>query len=130
MSSHTHSSLGATENDLRREFKSLLDKRTREYAHELAVQERAIAALERDFRSSDRDTAKRIKGLEDILKGCFKELEDTVGKAFVGRNKKIDEIESKVRKLEREVREKEKSVEDLLRMNSDKENRIRVLERR
>jgi hypothetical protein len=35
-----------------------------------------------------------------------------------------------VRKLEREVREKENSIEDLMKMNSDKENRIRSLERR
>ena len=32
--------------------------------------------------------------------------------------------------MEREVREKENSVEDLMRMNNDKENRIRGLERR
>ena len=119
MSSHTHSNLPATENDLRREFKSLLADKTRQYAQELAANEIALAALEKDFRSSDRDMYKRIK-----------ELEDTVNRGFSGQNRKIDELESKVRKVEREVREKENSVEDLLRINNDKENRIRGLERR
>ena len=118
MSSYsTYSTLGATENDLRREFKSLLDEKTREYAHEPAANERAIATLERDFRASDRDKNKRIKGLEDALK-----------RGIGGQNGRIDEIESKVRKVEREVRKKENDVEDLLRMNRDKESRIRQLE--
>jgi hypothetical protein len=118
MSSYpTHSSLRASENDLRREFKSLLDEKTREYAHELAANERAIATLERDFRASDRDKNKRIKKLEDALK---------VGTGAQGR--RIDGIESKLRKVEREVGKKENDVEDLMRMNSDKESRIRELE--
>jgi len=119
MSSHTHSNLPATENNLRKEFKSLLNDRTRQIAREFVLLERTVNTLENNFAFSDRDKNKRIK-----------ELEDTVKRGFVGQNKKIDEIESKVRKLEREVREKEKSIEDLMKMNSDKENRIRSLERR
>jgi peptidoglycan hydrolase CwlO-like protein len=119
MSSHTHSNLPATENNLRKEFKSLLDDRTRQIAREFVLLERTVNTLENNFAFSDRDKNERIK-----------ELEDTVKRGFVGQNKKIDEIESKVRKLEREVREKENSIEDLMKMNSDKENRIRSLERR
>ncbi len=117
MSYPTHSNPRATDNDLRKEFKSLLDEKTREYAHELAANERAIATLERDFRASDRDKNKRIKQLEDAQKmgiGAY--------------SRRIDEIERKVRKMEREVRKKENDVEDLMRMNSDKESRIRELE--
>jgi chromosome segregation ATPase len=119
MSSYsTQSNIRVTENDLRREFKSLLDAKTREYAHEFAANERAIATLERDFRASDRDKNERIKGLEDSLK-----------RGVGGHSRRIDEIESKVRKMEREVRKKENEVEDLMRMNSDKESRIRELEK-
>jgi hypothetical protein len=115
----TNSHLRATENDLRREFKSLLNDKTLQYAHELAANERAIATLERDFRASERDNSKKIKELEQIVKRC-------IG----AHDRKIDEIECLVRKLAREARRKENEFEDLLKMNGDKESRIRELERR
>ncbi len=119
MSSYpTHSNLRATEDGLRREFKSLLDQKTRQYAQELAANERAIATLERDFRASDRDKNKKIKQLEDVLK-----------RGIYGYSRKLDNIESKLRKLEGELENEENYTEDLITMNNDKESRIRELEK-
>src|SRR5882757_1087968 len=100
--------LRTTLEDLRSEISSKSSEQRKEYARGLVTNERAIAALQKDFRATDKETDSRIR-----------ELNKTLKLVIDASDRRREDIE----KLEREV-------DRLVRMDREKENRIRGLERR
>jgi len=100
--------LRTTLEDLRNEISSKSSKQGKEYARELVTNERAIAALQKEFRATDKGTDSRIRELNKTLKLVIDAS---------------DRRREDIKKLEREV-------DRLVRMDREKENRIRELERR
>ncbi|PMD50845.1 uncharacterized protein K444DRAFT_638156 [Hyaloscypha bicolor E] len=100
--------LRTTLENLRSEINSKSSEQGKEYARELVINEQAIAALQKEFRATDKETDARIRELNKTLKLVIDAS---------------DRRRENIEKLEREV-------DRLVRMDREKENRIRELERR
>jgi hypothetical protein len=96
------------------EITSLIKDQERKHARELVFNERAITALEKEVRTSDQ----RIQALEKILNMVI-DAQD--------RNK--DDIEKLTSKVDGEAEEKDAVLAEMMRLERDKETRIRALEK-
>jgi hypothetical protein len=106
-------------NELRAEIRATLDAQQRDHARSVVANEHAIAALERDFRASEKDNSSKIK-----------ELESTVKVLIDAHNRKRDDLEGLEREVRRQVRDRDHNLGDIVERDRELENRIRALEMR
>ncbi|KAE9364024.1 hypothetical protein N431DRAFT_475020 [Stipitochalara longipes BDJ] len=106
-------------NELRAEIRVTLDDQARNRACSVVENERAIAALGREFRASEKDNNCKIR-----------ELEGTVKVLIDAHNRKRDDLDGLEREVRRQVKDRDQNLGDMVERDREMENRSKELERR